>query len=85
MSNRTCFLYYKDWAELLLKMPEDLRHRIDDAVKKYVFSLSLSLLIILPAVSFVLTKINQDSFSLYSFMVLTISSYVLKRTAETYV
>lgn len=36
MSNRTCFLYYKDWAELLLKMPEDLRHRIDDAVKKYV-------------------------------------------------
>lgn len=36
MSNRTCFLYYKDWAELLLKMPEDLRLRIDDAIKRYV-------------------------------------------------
>lgn len=36
MSNRTCFLYYKDWAEALLTMPETLRLKIDDAIKRYV-------------------------------------------------
>lgn len=34
---KTSFVYYKDWAEELMKLPSDLRLRIDDAVKRYVF------------------------------------------------
>lgn len=33
---RTCFLYYKEWAKSLLQLPENLRLKIDDAIKRYV-------------------------------------------------
>lgn len=33
---RTSYIYYTDWAEQLLRLPETLRLRIDDAVKRYV-------------------------------------------------
>ena len=33
---RTSFVYYTDWAKELLKYPDDLRLKIDDAVKRYV-------------------------------------------------
>ena len=33
---KTNFLYYTDWAEQLLTFPDDLRLKIDDAVKRYV-------------------------------------------------
>ena len=36
MADRTSFVYYVDWAKELLKYPDDLRLRIDDAVKRYV-------------------------------------------------
>lgn len=35
-SEKTNFLYYTDWAEQLLTFPDDLRLKIDDAVKRYV-------------------------------------------------
>lgn len=34
--HRASFVYYKDWAELLLTFPDELRLKIDDAVKRYV-------------------------------------------------
>lgn len=34
--SRKSFIYYFDWAEELLKYPEDLRLKIDNAIKKYV-------------------------------------------------
>lgn len=33
---KSSFIYYFDWAQELLKLPDDLRLRIDDAVKRYV-------------------------------------------------
>lgn len=33
---KTSFVYYLEWADELLKLPEDLRLKIDDAVKRYV-------------------------------------------------
>ena len=36
MADRTSFVYYVDWAKELLKYPDDLRLKIDDAVKRYV-------------------------------------------------
>lgn len=30
------FLYYTDWAEAMLSLPDDLRLKIDDAIKRYV-------------------------------------------------
>ena len=33
---RPSFIYYKDWAKILLEMPPELRLKIDDAIKKYV-------------------------------------------------
>lgn len=33
---RTCFLYYKDWAAQMLQLPDELRLKIDDAIKHYV-------------------------------------------------
>ena len=33
---KNSFIYYLDWAEGLLKLPEELRLKIDDAVKRYV-------------------------------------------------
>ena len=35
-SGKPNFLYYTDWAEQLLTFPDDLRLKIDDAVKRYV-------------------------------------------------
>lgn len=35
-SGKTSFVYYLEWADELLKLPEDLRLKIDDAVKRYV-------------------------------------------------
>ena len=37
MRSKSSFVYYKDWADELAKLPDDLRLRIDDAVKRYVF------------------------------------------------
>lgn len=34
--NKTSFVYYLEWADELLKLPEGLRLKIDDAVKRYV-------------------------------------------------
>lgn len=34
--SKNSFIYYHDWAEELLKYPDDLRLKIDDAIKKYV-------------------------------------------------
>lgn len=34
--SKSSFVYYLDWAEELLKYPDDLRLKIDDAIKKYV-------------------------------------------------
>lgn len=34
--DRKAFLYYVDWAEALLQLPDALRLKIDDAVKRYV-------------------------------------------------
>ena len=34
--NKTSFVYYLEWADELLKLPEELRLKIDDAVKRYV-------------------------------------------------
>lgn len=34
--HRASFVYYTDWAKELLKYPNDLRLKIDDAVKRYV-------------------------------------------------
>ena len=36
-SGKSSFVYYRDWADELMKLPDDLRLRIDDAVKRYVF------------------------------------------------
>lgn len=36
MTSKKSFIYYLDWAEELLKYPNDLRLMIDDAIKKYV-------------------------------------------------
>ncbi len=33
---RTSFLYYLDWARMLLEVPPELRLKIDDAIKHYV-------------------------------------------------
>ena len=33
---KSSFIYYHDWAKSLLSLPDDLRLRIDDAVKRYV-------------------------------------------------
>ena len=35
-SGKTSFVYYLEWADELLKLPEDLRLKIDDAIKRYV-------------------------------------------------
>lgn len=35
-SGKTSFVYYLEWADELLKLPEELRLKIDDAVKRYV-------------------------------------------------
>lgn len=35
-NDRKAFLYYFDWAEALLELPDDVRLKIDDAVKRYV-------------------------------------------------
>lgn len=32
---KKCLLFYLDWAEELLKYPDDLRLKIDDAIKRY--------------------------------------------------
>ncbi len=34
--SKNSFIYYHDWAEEMLKYPDDLRLKIDDAIKKYV-------------------------------------------------
>ncbi|MBQ8153822.1 MAG: hypothetical protein IJ069_09115 [Prevotella sp.] len=36
MEKRKSFLYYTDWAKQLLGLPERLRLKIDDAIKRYV-------------------------------------------------
>lgn len=36
MTDRTSFVYYVEWANLLLNYPDDLRLKIDDAIKRYV-------------------------------------------------
>ena len=36
MADRKSFVYYTDWAKELLNYPNDLRLKIDDAVKRYV-------------------------------------------------
>lgn len=36
MNEKNSFIYYNDWAEQLLELPEQLRLKIDDAVKRYV-------------------------------------------------
>lgn len=35
-NDRKAFLYYTDWAEAMLALPDDLRLKIDDAIKRYV-------------------------------------------------
>jgi len=35
-NDRKAFLYYTDWAEAMLSLPDDLRLKIDDAIKRYV-------------------------------------------------
>ena len=35
-SQRKSFVYYNDWAEQLLTLPDELRLKIDDAVKRFV-------------------------------------------------
>lgn len=35
-SQRKSFIYYNDWAEQLLTLPDELRLKIDDAVKRFV-------------------------------------------------
>lgn len=35
-TSKKSFIYYHDWAEELLKYPDDLRLKIDDAIKRYV-------------------------------------------------
>lgn len=35
-SKKESFIYYIDWADELLKYPDELRLKIDDAVKRYV-------------------------------------------------
>lgn len=35
-SNKSSFVYYLDWAEELLILPDELRLKVDDAVKRYV-------------------------------------------------
>lgn len=35
-SKKSSFVYYLDWAEELLTLPDDLRLKVDDAVKRYV-------------------------------------------------
>ncbi len=36
MGTKNSFVYYNDWAEGLLELPDELRLKIDDAVKRYV-------------------------------------------------
>ena len=36
MTGRTSFVYYVDWARELLNYPDELRLKIDDAIKRYV-------------------------------------------------
>lgn len=33
---RNAFLYYNDWAKEMLSLPDDLRLKIDDAIKRFV-------------------------------------------------
>lgn len=35
-ANKKSFIYYADWAEQTLALPNDLRLKVDDAVKRYV-------------------------------------------------
>ena len=35
-SKKSSFVYYLDWAEELLTLPDELRLKVDDAVKRYV-------------------------------------------------
>ena len=34
-TDQRAFVYYFDWAEMLLDMPADMRLKIDDAIKRY--------------------------------------------------
>lgn len=36
VSKKSSFVYYLDWAEELLTLPDELRLKVDDAVKRYV-------------------------------------------------
>ena len=36
VNKKSSFVYYLDWAEELLTLPDELRLKVDDAVKRYV-------------------------------------------------